>query len=83
MPPVIDKSKCIGCHNCATICPVDAYGFQKEKGQIPNIQYPRECKHCNACVLECPVRAISLRFPVPQLMVYYDVPQNTENKPEE
>ena len=29
MPPIIDKKKCIGCHTCVDICPVDCYGIKK------------------------------------------------------
>ncbi|MCD7885707.1 MAG: ferredoxin family protein [Lachnospiraceae bacterium] len=72
MPPVIQKSRCVGCMNCVNICPNDTFGLQKPGVKVPQVQYPKECKHCNACVLECPKEAISLRFPVPQMMVFYD-----------
>ncbi|MCI7794948.1 MAG: ferredoxin family protein [Lachnospiraceae bacterium] len=74
MPPVIDKKKCIGCHTCADICPVDAYGLNQEKGLPPAVRYPEECWHCNACVFDCPVKAITLRIPVPASMVFTDAP---------
>ena len=79
MPPIMDKKKCIGCHTCVDICPVDCYGIQKEKKSVPAIQYPEECWHCNACVFDCPVKAISLRIPVPANMVFVDAPQKPES----
>ena len=75
MPPIIDKKKCVGCHTCVTICPVDVYGLQQEKRKPPVIHYPEECWHCNACVFDCPKNAITLRIPVPANMVFVDAPQ--------
>lgn len=74
MPPIIDKNKCVGCHTCVEICPVDVYGRQPKNG-APKIQFPEECWHCNACVLDCPAKAIKLRVPAPCWMVYVDAPQ--------
>lgn len=50
----IDKS-CIACGICADVCRFDAI--------IPGTPYsvdPYACEGCNACVLKCPVKAISL-----------------------
>ena len=42
-----------------------------EKRKTPVINYPEECWHCNACVLDCPVQgAIRLRIPLPLHIVY-------------
>ena len=75
MPPIIDKKKCIGCHTCVDICPVDVYGQKQTKKLPPVIQYPDECWHCNACVFECPVNALSLRIPAPASIVFVDAPK--------
>ncbi|MGM9522584.1 MAG: ferredoxin family protein [Oscillospiraceae bacterium] len=72
MPPVINKNKCIKCHRCVEICPMDVFGVQKEKNITPAIRFPQECWHCNACALDCPAHAIRLRIPVPDMMVYYN-----------
>ena len=69
MPPVINEDKCIGCGICADICNYDVY-FGYEMGKIPSITYPDECWHCNACVLDCPEDAISLRIPLPAMLLY-------------
>lgn len=74
MPPVINKNKCIGCHKCAQICPLDVFGNQRADVKVPEIRYPEECWHCNACVLDCPAEAIRLRFPVPNMLLYVDAP---------
>lgn len=75
MPPIVNKNKCIGCFQCAENCPTDAFGLQNRGWKTVIVQYPRACKHCNACVLDCPIGAVSLRFPVPWMMVSYDAPE--------
>ncbi len=70
MPPVIDDSKCISCGTCADVCPLDVFYGSKEN-DIPVVQYPDECWHCNSCVLECPVEgAIKLRIPLTSMILY-------------
>ena len=71
MPPVIDKEKCVGCGECAQICPTDVLHME-EGEKAPRITYPEECWHCNSCVLDCPVQAVSLRIPIPAMMLYVD-----------
>ncbi|MCD7917987.1 MAG: ferredoxin family protein [Clostridiales bacterium] len=75
MPPIIHKEKCVGCMNCAKICPMDCFGVQKKGSRVPEIRFPDECWHCNACVLECPAKAITLRVPLPSMMVFMEVPK--------
>lgn len=70
MPPIIDRSKCIGCGICADICQTDVF-FGSKKNEVPTVSLPEECWHCNACVLECPKEgAIKLRIPLPIMAVY-------------
>lgn len=70
MPPVIDKKKCSQCGQCADICSEDVF-FGSEKKKTPFVAYPKECWHCNACVLACPVDgAIRLRIPLPMMVCY-------------
>ena len=57
MPPVIKKDKCSWCGTCFDICNFDVY-FGSEDNKVPTVTYPEECWHCNACVLDCPEKAI-------------------------
>ncbi|AGA68995.1 hypothetical protein Desdi_1501 [Desulfitobacterium dichloroeliminans LMG P-21439] len=68
MPPVIDKNKCILCEECAQICTMDVFG-PTVPDEVPEVRYPDECWHCNACALDCPVDAITLRYPLPLMLL--------------
>jgi 2-oxoglutarate ferredoxin oxidoreductase subunit delta len=69
MPPVIDNNKCIQCGMCGEVCAEDVY-FGSEEGKLPVVTYPEFCFHCNCCVEECPVDAITLRIPLPEMLLY-------------
>ncbi len=74
MPPIIDAEKCKPCGTCAAICPVDVFE-NIGPGKTPLIKYPDECWHCNSCALDCPKQAITLRVPLPAMMLYVDAPR--------
>jgi adenylylsulfate reductase subunit B len=46
--------------------------FGHVKGEIPVLKFEEECWHCNACVLDCPEEAVSLRVVLPAMMLYAD-----------
>ncbi len=69
MPPILNKEKCNACGVCADICPTDVFRVLN-KGEVPDIRYPEECWHCNACVLDCKQSALTLRIPLPAMMLY-------------
>jgi adenylylsulfate reductase subunit B len=70
MPPTIDQERCVACGVCSDICPQDVFWGSK-KNDIPQVAYPEECWHCNACVLDCPAEgAIRLRIPFPMFVCY-------------
>lgn len=69
MPPVIDPDLCSRCGLCVEICSEDVF-FGSDEGEIPTVAYPYECVHFSGCVYECPDEAISLRIPLPMLLVY-------------
>ena len=71
MPPMIDKEKCNGCGVCVDICPTDVFRMVN-KGEPPEIRYFEECWHCNACVLDCKQTAVSLRIPLPAMMLHVE-----------
>lgn len=79
MPPIIDKSKCQKCGLCAQICTMDVFG-PVPADTIPEIRYPEECWHCRACVMDCPAHALSLRYPLPLMLLTLDV--NSQNSSE-
>ena len=66
---IIDLEKCEGCGECVDICPQDVY-FGSEENAVPVLSYPKECWHCSACVIGCPVEAIRLRLPLPAMICY-------------
>lgn len=69
MPPIIDPSKCICCGKCVEICTEDVY-YGSQEGEVPVVTYPKECSHFAGCVHNCPTQAITLRIPLPMLLVY-------------
>ena len=68
MPPIINEEKCIGCTRCANIWTRDVFGPAEPK-KVPAIRYPDECWHCRACIMECPVGAIEMRYPLPYMLL--------------
>ena len=52
---VVDKSKCIGCGTCVSVCPVNAIEMVDGYAKINK----ETCIHCGACESACPVQAIS------------------------
>ena len=68
MPPVINRNQCSRCGTCVDICNFDVY-FGSRENEVPNVTYPEECWHCNACVLDCPENAISLRIPLTAMLM--------------
>lgn len=63
--PRTDNKKCIGCGNCARVCPESAVIMVADKtkttGQKPKINY-NYCKGCGLCATECPVKAIKMEL---------------------
>ena len=54
---MIDKSKCISCGTCVSICPVEAISFDANgKAEIN----PKKCIKCGACEGACPTEAIQI-----------------------
>ena len=69
MPPLIDETKCAQCGTCVEVCAEDVY-FASKPGEVPDVTYPEFCFHCNCCVEECPEKAIHLRIPLTEMLLY-------------
>lgn len=74
MPPVIDPDRCTHCGKCVEICSEDVF-YGSRPGAVPTVTYPRECSHFSGCVSICPTQAITLRIPLPMLLVYKPAPE--------
>ena len=70
MPPFIEIEACTGCKRCYEACPLDVFGFDRERN-IPMVLYPKECWHCGVCELECPEDLIDVKLP-PQIRNSFD-----------
>jgi len=59
MPPKVNEDECIGCGQCADVCPADPCVFEvvDEKAKVNN---PDACIECGACEATCPTSAIEL-----------------------
>ncbi|MER2138687.1 MAG: 4Fe-4S binding protein [Succiniclasticum sp.] len=56
MAVTVEMKRCIGCENCAAICPTGAIQVTDGKASV------REdtCVECCACIYDCPMDAITL-----------------------
>jgi iron-only hydrogenase group A len=54
-----DQSKCIGCGNCVSVCPVGFLSVNDCGRVSPSSKENEACIHCGQCVMHCPVGAIS------------------------
>lgn len=55
----VDKSKCISCGACVSICPVNAIRFGEDgKAEIDETK----CIRCDSCEATCPVNAIKINY---------------------
>ena len=79
MPPVINRQTCITCGVCADICCMDVFRKTEDEKPIVEVRYPDECWHCRACVMDCPVGAITMRYPLSHMMLHVKIP-NTEGE---
>ncbi len=55
MSIIINQNACVGCGNCAVVCP----GSLIAVGQKAQMKYPKDCWGCCSCIKECPKGAIA------------------------
>jgi formate hydrogenlyase subunit 6/NADH:ubiquinone oxidoreductase subunit I len=56
--PTLDETRCVGCGDCALLCPTDCLEMA---GELPWLPRPGWCVSCTLCVLICPVEALTMR----------------------
>ncbi len=54
----ISAEKCVGCGQCAEVCPGSLLRLD-ETGKA-SVRYPERCWGCASCVKECPAEAIAM-----------------------
>jgi NAD-dependent dihydropyrimidine dehydrogenase PreA subunit len=63
MPILINENTCLdGCTICDFFCPGDII-YREARNEPPIVKYQNECWYCGACVIHCPVDAVSIVFP--------------------
>ena len=71
--PVIDEKRCTGCGECYDMCPMDIFGWDKEKNR-PTVAYPGECEICCFCETVCPEVCIDVHLPLHQMLDFGIMP---------
>lgn len=64
----------------ADICPLSVFFFRREERAVPEVRYPDECWHCNACGLDCPQGAVSLQIPLNYMLLRIEASQLKQTK---
>ena len=77
--PKIDYRHCNGCSECYENCPMDVFGWDKEK-QLPTVDYPGECTICCFCETLCPEVAIDVLIPLHQMLDFGILPTMLNKK---
>jgi formate hydrogenlyase subunit 6/NADH:ubiquinone oxidoreductase subunit I len=55
--PILDETLCVGCGDCAAVCPTDCLEMT---GSVPWLPRPAACVSCALCVLVCPAAALEI-----------------------
>ena len=77
--PKIDYRYCNGCGVCYENCPMDVFGWDKQK-EMPVIAYPGECSFCCFCEIICPEVAIDVCIPLHHLLDFGIAPVTLSKK---
>ena len=60
----VKKAKCVGCGECAKVCPVSAPVIATESGERKATIDKAKCIGCGECALDCPTKAITMDWEV-------------------
>lgn len=55
----LERDKCIGCKVCLDVCPREVYIFNEADKKV-NINHPKRCINCNACVNRCLAQCLKI-----------------------
>ena len=73
MSILINEQTCLdGCTICDVFCPGDII-YRESKTEPAVVKYQDECWYCGACVVHCPVDAVTIEFPEEMLNCQTDV----------
>jgi ubiquinone/menaquinone biosynthesis C-methylase UbiE/NAD-dependent dihydropyrimidine dehydrogenase PreA subunit len=59
-----DRSACTNCLHCIDVCPKAVFALSEDDHRV-RLEDPAECLVCQACVKQCPSRALSVSLPQP------------------
>jgi NAD-dependent dihydropyrimidine dehydrogenase PreA subunit len=55
--PILDETRCTGCGDCVSVCPVTCLEMS---GPLPWLPRPADCVSCAVCAAVCPAEAITM-----------------------
>ncbi len=76
-PKAFVTEKCIGCHTCAKVCPVNASSGELKKKHVINQD---KCIGCGICASKCPKVAITGTFNYTEVLQAYEAKKAAREK---
>ncbi len=55
----INQIQCTNCGICVDVCPRGVYQLENSRRRKVILKFPEFCEDCEACVLQCPTKAIA------------------------
>ena len=60
--PVVNMEKCIGCGQCAKVCPEKTINIIEMNGKKKAQTDLSYCKGCGLCATNCPLKAVTMEI---------------------